>query len=1264
MAIQSFNFYKPDNSVSFESHCLKIFRSYLKLPHLQKFGRLGHSQFGIDLLSVESDHVIGIQCRSKLTSKGLTKDEVDAIIEDAKTFEPHLAELLIATSADRDPDLQRYVANVTLSHQAGGLFKVLIYAWQDIEEILKQDSGLVSELYSLPSPPIASAGIATYAQIGLQALLGHAHAEIDEASRYIIEGNPDAGLALLQRLQRERWDHLTPRERFKIVANIGTGYLAKGEEQKAAHAFLEAATHLPLDDEGALGVAAHGHLLSGDREQAYLLASDACRRNPMSERAQIIKIKGAPDNIALEELLTTVPPFLKSTLNVALALYERAMEGNDPLKAEKVLKEVHEDSPTLHFSLGAALLQQGLPAAAHEGMRLLPRDSGLVHAAREHLTRAIESPGAPASLVASACFNRGLASLLLGDDKSALIDFHSAHSKKPGDEHFATAFTMETWRSGDLASALNGAKELFKNHPTPRSRLLLGIVLYDSDGDVERQRARALLQEGVADLGEVEVELRLEYIRRTLYILQLSGELNRETTEVTIRGVTDPLERGIIFSWALQRMGFQEEAKTEAKEMSGLLGKATNLILIREFAVLLSRLGLAEEALPIWAGLSSFSVFNEDTLIVLQTAADAERDDLVLDYCERLRVNGIYAPEVAAMEVDLLIRYSEPTTARAVVIKYLDSNPADFNLKLLLLNLAVTQEWPDIVDAYTDALPNAKDIAAAVDGARLAQILRFKGDANAAAIIAYDLVRRFPDDPLSHRAIITLILGWPKGDLALDAPKQVVPGSAVCLKIEGHSEWLTIEDSEKPEISRGEYSPEHPLAQALLGKSVGDLVILPQSLMRSKSAEIVEIKHKILHRMHESMAQMNRHFPEQSFFESVSINFDAKGHELDELIEVNRLMAGGRIAAEGMYNEKRIPLNTLAAAAGKDLPVVMRAFALDERRSIYCFEGRAEDFDEAKTLLGSAREVVLDLVALSTVSLLNGDFDLSRLPVRCIVSAGTLEVLRKQGRSDLFDRTHGYILFDEGRDRVVLHELDLEAERRQADQARKFADKVEATCEIVSGRPLARISPETRKMLLRIFGSETAESIAVAKERNCLFWTDDFVTSVVVEKELSLQRTWTQSTCLWLRAVRILTDRECDVITSRLCGFGYHFTAISVSTIIVACELCEWDPNKQPLLGVLSRVKDFGRGQDLLFAAANLLPTVWREAPLDDFAARVTIRVLEILSHSSRGISVIIKVLRRIDTIFGVNVIGATKAREVIEAWLNTTEGRSQVIGP
>lgn len=145
--MQPFIYPKPDNEVFFESFCLKVFRDYLKLPHSVKFARRGQRQFGIDIVSISSGRLIGIQCKLKNARACLTVQEVDKAIKLAKTFRPPLNELIIATTADRDPTIQAHAIRINQNHNVAGLFEIAIYAWQDIEEILKQDPDIANDLY-------------------------------------------------------------------------------------------------------------------------------------------------------------------------------------------------------------------------------------------------------------------------------------------------------------------------------------------------------------------------------------------------------------------------------------------------------------------------------------------------------------------------------------------------------------------------------------------------------------------------------------------------------------------------------------------------------------------------------------------------------------------------------------------------------------------------------------------------------------------------------------------------------------------------------------------------------------------------------------------------------------------------------------------------------------------------------------------------------------------------------------------------------------
>jgi hypothetical protein len=104
--VQAMELPKPKNWQDFETMVRDAMSQRWKSPNLQKNGRPGQKQNGVDIY--ESDDIgrrVGVQCKR---SKGSpTLDTVRAEIAAAETFEGLLSTIYIATTADYDSVLQK-----------------------------------------------------------------------------------------------------------------------------------------------------------------------------------------------------------------------------------------------------------------------------------------------------------------------------------------------------------------------------------------------------------------------------------------------------------------------------------------------------------------------------------------------------------------------------------------------------------------------------------------------------------------------------------------------------------------------------------------------------------------------------------------------------------------------------------------------------------------------------------------------------------------------------------------------------------------------------------------------------------------------------------------------------------------------------------------------------------------------------------------------------------------------------------------------------
>ena len=129
--VQSMDLPKPSNWQEFESIVRDAQSQRWRSTDLQKNGRQGQSQNGVDIYGVdEIGRPVGIQCKrykGALTLKVVT-DEID----NAERFSGKLTTLYIATTAEHDATLQQQVRTLSDKRVAQGKFAVTTLFWDEI----------------------------------------------------------------------------------------------------------------------------------------------------------------------------------------------------------------------------------------------------------------------------------------------------------------------------------------------------------------------------------------------------------------------------------------------------------------------------------------------------------------------------------------------------------------------------------------------------------------------------------------------------------------------------------------------------------------------------------------------------------------------------------------------------------------------------------------------------------------------------------------------------------------------------------------------------------------------------------------------------------------------------------------------------------------------------------------------------------------------------------------------------------------------------
>ena len=131
-----------------------------------------------------------------------------------------------------------------------------------------------------------------------------------------------AGIRLFQKMIDEDWESLSPRERYRIKANLGIFHLDLLEDEEAAKNFIDSHAHQP-DNPKAIGWAILGYSLIGDAENAKGLIKKGLEINPndVGIYGALIRLNRS---LSLKEIIEMVPVDIRQHTEVSFEIARAA----------------------------------------------------------------------------------------------------------------------------------------------------------------------------------------------------------------------------------------------------------------------------------------------------------------------------------------------------------------------------------------------------------------------------------------------------------------------------------------------------------------------------------------------------------------------------------------------------------------------------------------------------------------------------------------------------------------------------------------------------------------------------------------------------------------------------------------------------------------------------------------------------------------------------------------------------------------------------
>jgi hypothetical protein len=140
----------PRNWQDFEDLCCDLWRGLWDDPGTQRNGRNGQAQAGVDVFGRPGRGAKweGVQCKLRSdAATPLTRADIEAEVERARTFTPALSRFVIATTGSRDAAAQQAAREITEAQLQQGSFPVSVVAWEDILLELASFPGVLAKHY-------------------------------------------------------------------------------------------------------------------------------------------------------------------------------------------------------------------------------------------------------------------------------------------------------------------------------------------------------------------------------------------------------------------------------------------------------------------------------------------------------------------------------------------------------------------------------------------------------------------------------------------------------------------------------------------------------------------------------------------------------------------------------------------------------------------------------------------------------------------------------------------------------------------------------------------------------------------------------------------------------------------------------------------------------------------------------------------------------------------------------------------------------------
>lgn len=444
------------------------------------------------------------------------------------------------------------------------------------------------------------------------------------------------------------------------------------------------------------------------------------------------------------------------------------------------------------------------------------------------------------------------------------------------------------------------------------------------------------------------------------------------------------------------------------------------------------------------------------------------------------------------------------------------------------------------------------------------KLLIYCGEIARARNLAYANYMENRNSPEAWMALSASVLafGRPIG-LSDDFPDDLsgIDFSFFVRRESGEVQKFTIEpDTRLSQYNEHAISPDHPIAQCLRGKTLGEHFTWPNGA-KAEQVVIVERKHKALDAFHDVLRKFEDKFPQTSGFKSVQVEVDREDG-LDEIKAILKRRADYAQSKAKEYENGILPLAVLAFQLGIDPVDAVLGLRAECNVSLKASSASSRDqrFAELYLKMATERGLLLDAAACHIVRRMGIEDTIEAVFGKIAITQRTLDIYLSRFQSAEQAVTQceragsdgaGNMSFRDGR--IVLSETPRAEVISRLELIKNDLNWLKSR-EIVPAVSIQE-PPAIAARFRSMEGGAFLDDLLAADGSARVFISEDFFLRKMGFELFGVRSCWLQSLLMFLAEKKYLSYEEVVKNTCHLLSLGEVSLSANYNMIIAATRM-------------------------------------------------------------------------------------------------------------